>query len=37
VVPLSQSVPRGGRVAVTVEDEPVDEPRKKPHFTAKTA
>lgn len=36
VVPLSLPVPKGGLVAVTVEDEPVDEPTGKPVFTAKT-
>jgi len=37
VVPLSRPVPAGGLVAVTVEDEPVDEPTGKPIFTADTA
>ncbi len=37
VVSLSLSVPKGGLVAVIVEDEPVDEPTGKPLFTAKTA
>lgn len=37
VVPLSRPIPQGGLVAVTVEDEPVDEPTRPPIFTAKTA